>query len=120
MGGGVVQTVLWFRVNGEGARSADRLRPERLQTRWVTETDKRRESGRWDGLASALVTRLRTVGRESPINRSGWKFCVLTEPLMGDPFNNYRSPDGNRPARAELDDVVVLLARLPWRSDATQ
>ncbi len=31
-------------------------------------------------------------------------------------LNNYRSVDAARPARDELDDVVVLLSRLPWRS----
>jgi len=54
--------------------------------RQVTETDKRRESGRWSGSVAALVTGSITVGSESPIYRSGWTFSVLTEPLMGDPF----------------------------------
>lgn len=31
-------------------------------------------------------------------------------------LNNYRNTDPNRSARAELDDVVVMLASLPWRT----
>ncbi len=32
-------------------------------------------------------------------------------------LNNYADPDGRHPARADLDDLAVTLARLPWRSE---
>lgn len=32
--------------------------------------------------------------------------------------NNFKNPEPNRPIRADLDEIVVTLARLPWRTAA--
>jgi hypothetical protein len=91
MSGGAVQTVLWLRVGGEGAWLRIGCGQPAVNQmglpvgRQVTETDKQRESGRWNGSAAALVTRSSPVGRESPIYRAGRNFSVLREPLMCDP-----------------------------------
>ena len=35
-------------------------------------------------------------------------------------LNNYRSTDAHKPVHADLDDIVVLLARLPWRTEPSR
>lgn len=75
---------------------------------------------RMKGTAAAGNARAKTGGLSMVATLSGYVTSRAGErfafALM---LNNYRSADANRPMRVELDDIVVTLAGLDWKTAAT-
>lgn len=74
---------------------------------------------RMKGTAAAGNARAKTGGLSMVATLSGYVTSKAGErfafALM---LNNYRSPDPSRPMRVELDDIVVTLAGLDWKTAA--